>query len=466
MTTFEADLAWSGPGSPPVPAAHISTGPDGSIASVNSAAKRNEEVRKVALPGFVNAHSHCFHRALRGRSETKAGDFWTWRDFMYQAAARLTPETYEELATYVYAEMLLAGYTTVGEFHYLHHGEGGQPYDDPNEMGWALLRAAQRSGIRLTLIDACYLQASVDGAPLEGVQRRFGDGSGEKWSSRVDRLTGTGAFGNEDAAEEPTLDKPRLAVAIHSVRAVPETAMATVVGLAGANGWPIHAHLSEQRAENEACLKETGLTPTDLLGRAGAWTHLTTAVHATHLSPADVSRLGLAGTFICACGTTERDLGDGVGPFAELTEAGCRLCVGSDSHAVIDPFEETRSLELNQRLAHERRGVTPSEELLAAGTVAGAASLGWPSAGLAVGGLGDLVLLRTDTPRLAGTSLGPTTDGPGLAAVVVFAAAPPDVETVVVGGEVVVENGEHVRLGPPAAVAERLDRAVRRLFDD
>jgi formiminoglutamate deiminase len=468
MASFAASLAWLGKDRGLARSVTIGTGDDGSIVSVSPGGEmRSSTDETIIVPGFVNAHSHCFHRAIRGRSETRGGDFWAWRDLMFGVAARLTPQSYRELATYVYAEMLLSGFTTVGEFHYLHHGEDGRPYDDPNEMGLALAEAAASAGIRLTLIDACYLQAGVDGAPLQGTQLRFGDGSGEAWSSRVAKLAGTGVFGNAEDDFRGPLDRPRLGVAIHSVRAVPLAAMGTVVALSRTNDWPLHVHLSEQRAENEACLKETGLTPTDLLGTAGAWSRSATAVHATHLSAGDISRLGLAGTAVCACGTTERDLGDGVGSFTELTEAGCSLCVGSDSHAVIDPFEETRSLELNQRLTHERRGLTSATELLAAGTVGGAAALGWPDIGLAAGGLGDFVSIRTGSLGLAGTrATAPDADESTVAAAVVFAAGSRDVDTVVVGGRRLVEGGEHVTLGPPRAIAERLDNAVTKLLGD
>jgi len=469
MATFSAELAWVGPDAALARDLRIDTRADGAIASTgpSSAApvKGGRRLEGVTVPGFVNAHSHAFHRALRAVSETERGDFWTWRRLMYEVAARLDPDSYRELATCVYGEMVLAGYTAVGEFHYLHHGPGGRPYADPNEMGSALVEAAAEAGIRICLLDACYLQAGVGGEPLGGAQVRFGDGSGAGWAARVEKLAASGRFANADPDEPGPLSAPRLGAAVHSVRAVPEEAVRSVVALASANEWPLHVHLSEQRAENEACLKALGRTPTDVLGAAGVWSRRATAVHATHLSPGDVTRLGLAGAFVCACPTTERDLGDGTGPFAELAEAGCRLCIGSDSHAVVDPLDETRSLELNQRLSQERRGVTLPGELLAAGTLGGAASLGWPALGLVAGGLCDLVSLRAGSPRLAGEPLGGL-DAAGLAARVVFGAAAVDVETVVVGGEVVVESGEHVRLGPPRALAERLSHAITEVLGD
>ncbi len=414
----------------------------------------------------MNGHSHAFHRVLRGAGEGARGNFWTWRDLMYGIAARLDPDSYRELATAVYAEMLFAGYTAVGEFHYLHHQPGGKPYGDPNEMGLALLDAADATGIRVCLIDACYLQAGPGGTPLGGAQLRFGDGSGEAWAARVTRLCESGRFydADPDADEPGSVGLPRLGAAIHSVRAVPPAAMGSVVALASSRVLPLHVHLSEQRAENEVCLGATGLTPTDLLASVGALSKRTTAIHATHLSAGDVSRLGLSGATICACPTTERELGDGVGPFAELLEAGSSLSIGSDSHAVVDPFEESRSVETNQRLVREARGLIGPLDLLDAGSAGGARSLLLPASGLSPGGLCDLVEISTSSPRLAGadpSSLSPEE----LAARVLYGASAADVSTVVVGGRLVVEGGEHVALGPPDAVAERLSASITSLLD-
>lgn len=456
-----AERAWLGPDAGVVSGVVIEV-EDGSITAVRTGEQRarlgSDAVRlpgDVCLPGFVNTHSHAFHRALRGESSVRSGDFWTWRDLMYSVAERLDPSSYEELATLVYAEMLLAGYTTVGEFHYLHHQAGGVAYTNANAMGAALVAAASGAGIRMTLLDACYLQAGAGGEPLTGVQMRFGDASGEKWSERVRGLAD--AVGAHDGL--------RLGVAIHSVRAVPKVSIASVVALAHDQGWPLHVHLSEQRRENEQCLAATGLTPSDLLHTCGALGPATTAVHATHLTVGDIGRLGLARCGICACPTTERDLGDGVGPFSDLADAGCVLSVGSDSHAVIDPFEETRAVELNERLSSERRGLWRVAALLSAGSAGGARSLGWPDGGIAPGSPADLVTVRLDSVRLAGRSIEGELDAAASEALlsrVVFGGSPADIDAVVVGGKVVVSDGQHARFGPPAAIARRLGRAVTR----
>lgn len=384
----------------------------------------------LTLPGLANAHSHAFHRALRGRTHAGKGTFWTWRTMMYELAARLDPDSYFALARAAYAEMALAGVTAVGEFHYLHHAPDGRRYADPNAMGHALLAAAADAGIRITLLDTCYLTSTVDGAPLDGPQRRFGDGDLDGYRERHERLR-----------ETPTA---RIAAAVHSVRAVP----AEVLG-AFADA-PVHIHLSEQRAENEACRARYGCTPTELLDRHGLLGPATTAVHATHLTDLDRTTLGDSGTGVCFCPTTERDLADGIGPARALVDAGSPLSLGSDSHAVVDLFEEARAVELDERLRSEQRGHFSAAELLGAATAGGHAALGWPDAGtIAPGARADLVTVRLDSVRTAGTAVGPA---------VVFTATAADVTDVVCGGRAVVRDRVH-RAVPE--VPRALDEAIR-----
>ena len=391
----------------------------------------------VTIPGLANGHSHAFHRALRGRTHRGGGDFWSWRELMYQVAGTLDPDRYLELATATYAEMALAGITAVGEFHYLHHDPAGRPYADPNQMGEALIEAAGRAGIRLTLIDTCYLRAGLDGQPLAGAQVRFGDGDAGAWAERAGALR----------------DRPgvRVAAGVHSVRAVDPAAMATVAAWAADRQAPLHLHLSEQRAENQACLAATGRTPAALAESAGVLGPRTTAVHATHLTDQDVALLGATGTAVCICPTTERDLADGVGPARALADAGSPLCLGSDSHAVIDLFEEARAVELDERLATERRGHHQPADLLAAATKAGMTALGWDAGRLAPGQLADLVTLDLRSVRLAGTRPADAVDH------LVFAATAADVTSVVVSGRQVVRDGRHL-LVPDVTAA--LDRAI------
>jgi formiminoglutamate deiminase len=398
-----------------------------------------ERLPGLTLPGLANGHSHAFHRALRGRTHRSGGSFWTWREDMYAVAATLTPDTYAALARAVFAEMALAGITCVGEFHYLHHGPGGTPYDDPNAMGEALLAAADDAGVRITLIDTCYLTGGF-GRPLEGPQLRFGDGDAERWAARA-------------AALRPG-PRARIGAAVHSVRAVPAEQLPTVAGWAADREAPLHAHLSEQRAENDDCRAAHGRTPTQLLADAGALGPRTTAVHATHLTDSDVALLGGSRTTVCLCPTTERDLADGIGPARALADAGAPLSVGSDSNAVVDLLEEARGVELDERLATQRRGHWPTPDLLRAATADGAAALGWPDAGrLEPGALADFVSVGTDSVRLAGAR--PDT----LLESVLFAATAADVREVVVGGRRIVREGRHATLDVPRA----LDAAIRML---
>ncbi|HEY5879048.1 MAG TPA: formimidoylglutamate deiminase [Nakamurella sp.] len=390
----------------------------------------------VVLPGLANCHSHAFHRALRGRTHTGGGTFWTWRGGMYAVAAALDPDSYLDLARATYAEMALAGVTAVGEFHYLHHASGGVRYADPNAMGAALIQAATEAGIRLTLLDTCYLAGGLDADGHTGLgpeQARFGDGDAEGWAARVGRLSGS--------------DAVVIGAAVHSVRAVPRVALPVVA--AAADGRPLHVHLSEQPAENETALAHYGRTPTELLDEAGALGPLTSAVHATHLTGTDIATLGRTGTTSCFCPTTERDLADGIGPARTLLDAGSRLSLGSDQHAVIDLIEETRALEMHERLATRHRGRFTPTELLTAATRHD--SLGWADAGsLSVGGRADLVAVRLDTPRTAGAD----------PAQILLAATAADVDTVVVDGRTVVSGGQH-RLGD---VGDLLRKAIEPLW--
>jgi formiminoglutamate deiminase len=380
----------------------------------------------LVLPGLANVHSHAFHRALRGRTHTGRGSFWTWREQMYALAGTLDPDRYLALARAVYGEMALAGMTCVGEFHYLHHGPGGVPYGDPNAMGHALIEAARQAGIRITLLDTLYLTSTVDGVPLEGVQRRFGDRDAEAWRSRV-------------AALRPA-SHARPGAALHSIRAVPASAFDRLP-----TEGPLHVHLSEQRAENEQCLAVHGCSPTELLHRHGVLGPRTTAVHATHLTDDDIKTLGGTGTGVCLCPTTERDLADGIGPARALADAGSPLSLGSDSHAVIDPLEEARAVEMGERLATQRRGWFTTAELVAA--AANHAALGWDDAGaLAAGRRADLVAVRLDSVRTAGID----------PAQAVFAATAADVTDVVADGRTIVADGRHTGFDVAAALREVL----------
>ncbi len=428
MTTYWCELAWLGglvadkgvvveveEGRITAVSAGVSTPPDGA-----------QSLAGLTLPGLANAHSHAFQRALRGRTQHGTGSFWTWREQMYALAERLDPESYLALARATYAEMALAGITTVGEFHYVHHGPDGTPYGDPNEMGRMLIAAAAEAGVRITLIDSCYLHGGIGAAP-EGAQRRFSDGSAEAWAARVDQVEQS--------------ESVRIGAAIHSMRAVDPEEAAVVSAWAREHDRPLHAHVSEQPAENEACLAAYGRTPTALLADAGALDAAFTAVHATHLDDTDVTMLGGSGSCACVCPTTERDLADGIGRMRPLVDAGASLSLGSDSHAVIDMFEEARAVELDERLASGERGHHTTSALVRAASEGGHACLGWPDAGrLEPGARADLVTVSLDAVGLAGW------EPEHALASVVFAGSARDVQHVLVDGREVVVDGRHTHI--------------------
>ncbi|MFK4103565.1 formimidoylglutamate deiminase [Streptomyces sp. NPDC019531] len=382
-----------------------------------------EILRGLTLPGLANAHSHAFHRALRSTVQVGSGTFWTWREVMYSFADKLTPETYHALARAVYAEMALAGVTAVGEFHYVHHAPGGTRYADPNAMGEALVEAAADAGIRITLLDTAYLSSGF-GQPPNTHQLRFSDGTAQQWAERCSVLKDR--------------DHARIGAAIHSVRAVPADQLATVAGWAEERRAPLHVHLSEQTVENDACREAHGCTPTRLLAEHGVLGPRTTGVHNTHLTDEDIALIGDSGTGTCMCPTTERDLADGIGPAVALQKAGSPLCLGSDSHAVIDLLEEARAMELNERLRTRTRGHWTAAALLRAASADGHAALGWDGAGtLEPGALADFTTIALDSVRTAGPlpRLGAET--------AVFAASAADVSHTVVGGRHVVRDGAH-----------------------
>jgi formiminoglutamate deiminase len=373
----------------------------------------------LTLPGLSNSHSHSFQRGLRGRTEAPTGgSFWTWRDQMYALAQRMDEARYEALARATFAEMALAGITLVGEFDYIHHTA-------------AVVRAATAAGVRLTLIDACYLDGGID---------RFRDSSAAAWCERMTRA-------EADGMAADTL--VRLAAAIHSMRAVDPESAATVAEFAQERGWPLHAHVSEQVQENEECLARYGRTPTALLADAGALSPSFTAVHATHMTDADLALMADAGAFCCMCPTTERDLADGIGPVAG------RLTLGSDSQSVIDPFEEARAVELDTRLGTGARGTRGAVELLTALTADGYASLGWPGGVIEPHALADLTVVSLDTVRLAGTTPEHALDS------IIFAGAATDVTDVFVGGRQVVRGGVHQSIDVPAELEAAITAAWR-----
>jgi formiminoglutamate deiminase len=429
---------------------------------IDTAPSDAEAVPGFTLPGGVNAHSHAFHRMLRGRTHGDGGTFWTWREVMYSVAAKLDPEKYETVARAVFAEMLAGGYTSVGEFHYVHHAPNGTPYgserhdggvtdtvaeaaepsgrprgDAPapdnyraHAMERALARAAASAGIRIRLLDTCYLTGAID-AELSAEQARFGDATIDGYMDRHAALTA--AFDEEFPVDAPGESFVHVGAAIHSIRAVPAANLPRFAELDG----PLHVHLSEQPAENEACQTAYGASPTEVLGRSGVIDDRFSAVHATHLSEEDIAILGGSRASIVMCPCTEADLADGIGPARELADAGAVISLGSDQHVVLDALRETQGLEAGERLRSGERGRFSPAELITALTEGGGRSLDLPVGSLSVGKACDFVTLRTDSMR----TIGSVDDQ------IILTATSADVSLTVSGGKVRVRDGVHAELG-------------------
>lgn len=386
----------------------------------------------IAFPAAANAHSHAFHRVLRGRTHEGRGDFWVWREQMYTSASELTPERYEKLAAAVFAEMVVTGFSSVAEFHYVHHQPDGIPYPEEHAMELALARAAMSAGIRLTLLDTLYLAGGI-GSPLSAEQARFGDADVHAWLRRL------GSLRSAIATSFPA-DRVSVGAALHSVRAVPEEDL-KVVAAQLPTDIPLHIHLSEQPAENTACLEAYGTTPTGLLARHGLLGNRLSAVHSTHLTQEDITALGQAATTVVMCPSTEADLADGIGPARELSDAGATIALGTDQHAVIDPWVEMRTLEHGERLGSGQRGRFTPQELLQAATAGATASMATPVASsvLEVGSVCDVMVIDPASTRTAGSR----------PLQLAFSATASDVTEVIIGGELLATRGVHTRLGEP-----------------
>lgn len=438
MTSYWADFAWLPTG---LNRAVRMTVTDGRFATVESRVpKRPEDVpltEGVVLPGLANAHSHVFQRALRGRTQN-ADSYLGWRARMYDVADRITPDLYLALARATFAEMALAGYTVVGEYHYLHHGPGGTRYNDPNAMGAALVQAAADVGIRLSLLDVVFLRGGLtaDGyLPATGAQTRFCDGSVDAWAERMDRIDQTETL--------------RRGAAIHSLRSVPREDAARVAAIVGDR--PLHAYVSEQLPENLACQMFYGASPTEVLADVGVLGREFTAVHAAHVSERDIALLADAGAQVVVCPTSEADQADGMAPVRRLLDAGVPVGLGSDTQAVIDPFMEMRGVEMLERLASGERGRVRAAQLLRCAAQHGYQSLGWYDGGaIAPGLLADFVVLDLETVRTVGSKPGE----------VFYTASAADVRTVVVGGRTIVDNGEHA-FGPVAPLLREAIMMIR-----
>ncbi len=400
------------------------------------------ENNHIIMPGLATAHSHAFQRALRGRTQrraTQAGSFWSWRGLMYTLAEKLTPDDIFNISRFAFVELAMSGVTAVGEFHYLHHGPGGQPYPNRTELAEAVIRAAQEAGLRITLIRAAYLRAGHNQA-LAPAQQRFADSSLEPVWQDVEALIQR--FGDTPGVE--------IALAAHSIRAVPRQQVRELAGYARQRGLMFHMHVAEQQREIEECLAEYGRRPVALLAEDGVLDSNFVGIHATHLNNSEIQALGQAAAYVCLCRTTERDLGDGLPEVAGLAQAGARLCVGVDSHAGPDAFEEIRAVELDDRSRAEARTVAAEAPAL----LQAATGYGYQAIGMADAWQSDRVYLKADDPAIALISDDLLPDA------IIFGATPRAVDRVEVGGQVIVEGGAHLQY---EAAYRGYERTLRRL---
>jgi len=399
------------------------------------------------LPGVANLHSHAFQRAMAGMAERQTNpedSFWTWRETMYRMAARFGPESLQAVAEQLYVEMLESGYTTVCEFHYLHHASDGRPYADPAAMSRALIAAARSTGIRMTLLPVLYMTGGFDGRALGERQRRFGHGV-DAYLRLLESLR---------AEEDQTL---RIGCALHSLRAVPPEAMRETLA-ALPDDARIHIHIAEQIGEVQDCAAIRGARPVEWLLANAPVDRRWTLVHATHLTPAEIRGIARSGATVAICPTTEANLGDGLFPLREYLNANGAWGVGSDSHISVSPVEELRWLEYGQRLNTRHRNIavregSPSvgETLLRDAVASAADATGFADASE------DAVTLDERAPQLAGAAADDVVDR------WIFSGNRNLVDRVEVAGRAVVESGRHV---DAERIAANYRRTMRALMGD
>ncbi|MFN2407647.1 MAG: formimidoylglutamate deiminase [Pyrinomonadaceae bacterium] len=410
---------------------------------------------RALLPGLVNAHSHAFQRVIRGRTERRSqhtsDSFWTWREQMYGAANRLSPEDIYVASRMAFLEMALAGITAVGEFHYLHHAPDGSRYDDPNLLEREVIRAARDVGLRIALLRVAYARAGYQTEP-NSQQIRFIENSPDEYLSHLEKLLAAPELNNTQEAW--------VGVAPHSVRAVPLDYLKTVVEFANTRALSVHMHVAEQTAEVAACIEEYRRSPVALLDTEGLLSERFTAVHAIHVTPKAIGGLARARANVCACPTTERNLGDGVVPVDGYFNAGVAVSLGTDSQTQIDLLEDARELEYHLRLQHTARNVLApdsdthesalAQRLFACATTSGATSIGFDGGALEPGAPADFFTVDLDDLSIAGSS------SENLLANIVFSLSRTAIKDVVVGGKRIVVDGRH-------AQQDEIVRAFRRI---
>ena len=391
---------------------------------------------KAILPGFVNVHSHSFQRLIRGQSEsrvTSGKDFWSWRGTMYHAAASLTPDDVYDAARMAFLEMLQSGTTTVGEFHYLHNAPDGKPYADPNLLSKQVIAAARSVGIRIVLLRTAYLRSGYQLPPDPG-QTRFFETAAEFCRNADDLIQ---AFRHDPEGVS-------FGIAPHSIRAVPLDALHRIAHWARERSLPLHMHVAEQVAENQACLREYGQTPISVLHREKLLGPDFTAVHAIHISPPEIAMLAEAHSTICSCPTTERNLGDGILAADSAMRAGIPIALGSDSQAQIDPLEDARQLDYHLRLTHQQRAILDqidhqslSARLFDCATINGARALRCNTGKLEPHACADFITIDRNHPSIAGNS------AQDLLPMLTFGLHRSAVRDVFVAGKQVLHDGHH-----------------------
>ena len=397
---------------------------------------------RALLPGLINAHSHAFQRVIRGRTEYRSGNttdsFWTWREQMYAAANRLEPDDVYAASRMAFMEMALTGITAVGEFHYLHHSPDGSAYSDPNLLEQEVIRAARDVGIRIALLRVAYARAGYQ-TEVNPLQIRFIEDSPDIYLNHLEQL-----LGNVKATDGMAW----IGVAPHSVRAVPLDYLKAIVGFANDLAIPVHMHVAEQPAEVSACIEEYGRSPVALLDSEGLLSERFTAVHAIHVTPKAIDAIARTRASVCACPTTERNLGDGVVPVDRYFRSGVPVSLGTDSQVQIDLLEDARELEYHLRLQRTERNVLSFDDqndrtslarnLFDCATVNGATSIGFKGGEIEPGLSADFFTVDLDDPSIAGASLD------NLLSNVVFSLSRTALRDVVVGGKPIVQDGRHI----------------------
>jgi formimidoylglutamate deiminase len=472
--------------------------------------KRINLPKRALLPGMINSHSHAFQRVLRGRTEFWSApasfrglnaehgrdSFWTWREMMYSAATRLSPEDIYDASRMAFLEMALQGITAVGEFHYLHYQPDGKPYDDPNLPAKEVVRAASDAGLRIALLRVAYARSGFQTEPNPR-QARFIETDPEVYLTHLEKLIGELTRGTSPTVREGSAMQVRdgalpdgrasappptawVGVAPHSVRAVPLDYLRQVIAHANKNNLKVHMHVAEQPAEVSACIEEHGRSPFALLQTEGLLSEHFTAVHAIHVTPKAIASFATTGAMVCACPTTERNLGDGVVPADEYLKHNVPICLGTDSHAQIDLLEDARELELHLRLQKLERAVLSvrsptvregpqADEALPNGRASdtaamlfdcatrnGARSIGAPGGALEPGRAADFFTIDLDDPSIAGASIDT------LLASIVFALSRAAVREVVVSGKPIVSEGQHLL---QEEIIERFSELQKRLWN-